>query len=69
MSNENAKQKMGVLIKASTPLEREPIDYQITVHLDNLNAHYGQERVKAFLKEFYFAAPKKAKRTKKVSNG
>lgn len=44
----------GNVIRVSTELDLEPTDYQITVHLENLNAHYGREKMRAFLKEFYF---------------
>jgi hypothetical protein len=44
----------GNVTRVSTDLDLEPEDYQIPVHLENLNAHYGREKMKAFLKEFYF---------------
>jgi hypothetical protein len=44
----------GNVIRVSTDLDLEPTDAQITVHLENLNAHYGREKMKTFLKEFYF---------------
>jgi hypothetical protein len=46
----------GNVIRVSTGLEEGVVDYQITVHLENLNAHYGRSKMRAFLREFYFGA-------------
>jgi len=35
-------------------IPKQPMDVQITIHLENLKAHFGEENVKNFLKEFYF---------------
>lgn len=58
----------GKVIRVNTTLDLEPVDYQITVHLENLKAHYGEKRIKQFLKDFYFGSqlPIATNRKKKV---
>ena len=53
------------VIDIKTKLDKEPTAYQLTLHLENLKAYYGEATVKKFLKEFYF----NTKKEKKVSNG
>jgi hypothetical protein len=59
----NKKVKATTII-AEFPLSKEPVDYQLTVHLQNMKAYYGEKRIKQFLKDFYFG-----NEIKKVSNG
>lgn len=56
----------GNVTRVSTDLDMEPVDYQITTHLENLNAHFGREKMKQFLKEHYFGANKKPQRRAKT---
>jgi len=62
----------GNVIRVSTDVDLQPVDAQITLHLENMNAHYGREKMKAFLKEFYFnpkfSHPAKPRHPKKASN-
>lgn len=37
-----------------TNLSIEPDAYQLTLHLENLKSHYGEDVIMSFLKEFYF---------------
>ena len=52
--------------KKHTPLMDQPADYQITVHLENLKAHFGEEKIKNFLKEFYFSDNTQANKKPKI---
>jgi len=61
--------KEGNVIRVSTQMDMKPTDYQITIHLQNLSAHYGQEKMRAFLREFYFGGQQPARRrARKASN-
>lgn len=50
-------------------LDEEPIDYILTVHIQNLVNTYGEEYVRYFLEELFFAKDYLKKDVKDVSNG
>jgi hypothetical protein len=60
----------GKVIRVSTGMDLRSLDHQLTIHLDNLRAHYGRDKMIAFLKELYFGKEvhRSAVRNKKVSS-
>ena len=45
-------------------LREEPVDYILTVHVQNLILTYGEKEVKTFLKDIILAKPKKINKRK-----
>lgn len=59
--------KQAKVIQMPTPLSNEPIDYQMSVILQNMAATWGQEKVTAFFVEVFGQSIKNAKKKDKVA--